>query len=149
MAHAVLHLLASPAMVQAVLTDYEHWPELFAVPMRVGRIERQPGRVVTDLYLTHNLMFGERRLLCENLELPGGGIETRLLGGDFKQYDRIWKVRAGQTPMTTHAEFELHFEVDTLAPDWLVAKVLKNELLTHFRVLKEKTEFPAAPTVRH
>lgn len=139
-ARATLHLPAPPALVQAVLTDYERWPELFAVSMRVARVERLPDRAVTDLYLKHGLFLGERRLLCENRELPGGGLVTTLLGGDFKRYARTWRVGPDGSAARTKAEFELEVDVDTWAPSWLLATLLKQELESHFRALKRKTE---------
>src|SRR5574341_330929 len=122
-ARATLHLAAPPAALQAVLTDYEGWPELFTVSMRVARVERQPDRTITDLYLKHSLLVGEQRLLCENREIPGGGLVTTLLGGDFKRYARTWKVSPDGSASGTKAEFYLEVEVDTWAPDWLVAQV--------------------------
>ena len=60
LARATLHLAAPPATVQAVLTDYEGWPELFTGSMRVARVERQRDRTVTDLYFKHSLLAGEQ-----------------------------------------------------------------------------------------
>ena len=148
LARATLRLPAPPATVLAVLTDYERWPELFEGGMRVARVERFPGRAVADIFLKHVLMPGERRLLCENHELPDG-LVTTLLGGDFKRYARAWKIGPDGTAGGTKAEFELEVEVDTLAPDWLVARVLKQELESHFRALKSKTDERAKRTIRH
>ena len=72
-ATATLRLPAPPSVVHQILTDYAKWPELFGVPLRLAGVERHVDRVLTDLYLSHPLLFGERRLLCENRELPGGG----------------------------------------------------------------------------
>jgi ribosome-associated toxin RatA of RatAB toxin-antitoxin module len=146
-ARATLHFLAPPAAVQAVLTDYERWPELFSTSVRVARVERYPGRAVTDLYLKHELLFEERRLLCENRELPGGGLLTTMLDGDFKRYSRTWKISPDGISGRTKAEFELLVEVDTWAPDWLVAAALKRELETHFRLLKDKMEERARTSI--
>jgi hypothetical protein len=38
----------------------------------------------------------------------------------------------------TSADFELIVEIDTLLPDWLVAMATRQELATHFRIVKEK-----------
>jgi len=148
-AQATLHLAASPSVVQEVLTDYEHWPELFTVTMRMARIERYPDRVVADIYINHGFMSGERRLLCENRELSGGGLTTTLLGGDFKRYARMWKVGPDGTNSATKAEFRLEVEVDTWAPDWLVVTMLKQELKSHFQILKAKTEQRAGLSIGH
>lgn len=148
-AQATVHLAASPAIVQAVLTDYEHWPELFSVSMRMARIERYPDRTVTEIYINHGFMSGERRLLCENREVPGGGLTTTLLGGDFKHYSRIWKLGQNGVSGATRAEFRMEVEVDTWAPDWLVGTMLKQELKSHFQLLKTKIDQRASLSIGH
>jgi ribosome-associated toxin RatA of RatAB toxin-antitoxin module len=139
-AEAILHLPAPPAVVQEVLTDYEHWPDLFAVSMRVVRIERHPDRAVTDIVVKHGLLSGERRLLCENRILPEGGLSTMLLAGDFRRYARTWKVSPDAVQHATKADFHLAVDVETWAPGWLMAFVLKQELQDHFVLLKQKVE---------
>lgn len=135
---ATLRLQAPPGIVQTVLTDYAKWPELFGVQMRVARIDQHEDRVLTDLYIKHTLLPGERRLLCESRELPDGGLVTTLVAGDFKRYRRTWKLNPDGNGVATRAEFELQVEVDTWAPDWLMAMELRRNLDTHFRILKER-----------
>lgn len=135
---ATLRLQAPPGIVQTVLTDYAKWAELFGVHMRLAHLERRDDRVLTELYIKHTLLPGERRLLCESRELPDGGLVTTLVAGDFKQYNRTWKLSPDGSGTVTRAEFELLVEVDTWAPDWLMAIELRRNLETHFRVLKEK-----------
>jgi len=137
-AAATLRLQAAPEVVQAVLTDYPRWPSLFGATLRIARIERHEDRVLTDLYIKHALLPGERRLLCESRELPEGGLVTALVAGDFKRYHRTWKLSADGSGAVTRAEFELLVEVDTWAPDWLMALELRRNLETHFRILKER-----------
>lgn len=137
-ATATLRLAAPPHVVQAVLTDYQKWPELFGTEMRLGRLERRAGGAVTELFIKHPLLPGERRLLCENRELAEGGLLTLLLEGDFKQYARTWRVVQDGNEQRTRAEFELLVEVETWAPDWLMAWELRRQLDTHFRILNEK-----------
>ena len=135
---ATLRLQAPPGIVQTVLTDYEKWPELFGVRMRLAHLERREDRVLTDLYIKHALLPGERRLLCESRELPDGGLVTTLVAGDFKRYHRTWKLSPDGSGAVTRAEFELLLEVDTWAPDWLMAMELRRNLETHFRILRER-----------
>ena len=148
-AHATLNIPAPPAVVQQILTDYEHWPELFTLSMRMTRIERYPDRAVTEMYLKHGFLSGERRLLCENHELPGGGLNTTLLEGDFRRYFRTWKFSSDGTNKITKAEFHLEVEVDTVAPDWLVATMMKRELESHFQILLAKASQRAGPSSGH
>jgi ribosome-associated toxin RatA of RatAB toxin-antitoxin module len=82
-------------------------------------------------------MPGERRLVTESRVLPNGGLVTDLKDGDFKRYHRVWKLQsAGENH--TRADFELIVELDSLVPDWLVAMVTRQELVTHFRIVKQK-----------
>ena len=144
-ASATLRLPAPPSVVHQILTDYAKWPELFGVPLRLAHVERQGDRVVTDLYLSHPLLFGERRLLCENRELPGGGLTTTFVAGDFKRYSRTWRLAQDGNEGLTRAEFELLVDVDTWAPDWLMAVELRRQLEKHFRILRERIDERVRP----
>ena len=135
---ATLMIPAPPRIVQEILIDYVKWPTLFITPMRLAQLEQHGERAVTDLYIKHAFLPGERRLLCESRELPDGGLVTTLIAGDFKRYHRIWKLSPEGEGVRTRAEFELLVEVDTWAPDWLVAVELRRELETHFRILTDK-----------
>lgn len=137
-ATATLLIPASPQTVQAVLTDYERWPELFDTPMSVTHLERHAGGAVTDLFIKHSFLPGGRQLLCDNQELPEGGLVSTLRGGDFKQYVRTWKVALDGEHGGTRASFELLVKVNTWVPDWLVAFELRRQLERHFRLLREK-----------
>ena len=137
---ATVHLAAPPIVVQEILTDYEHWPDLFSATVRMARIDRFPDRTVADIYIKHGFLTMERRLLCENRELPGGGLATTMLGGDFRHYSRTWHLSSDGSTNSTKGEFRLEVDVDTFAPNWLVATMLKKELESHFEILKTKTE---------
>lgn len=139
-AHATLHIAAPPSVVQAVLTDYAKWPDLFETSLRVAALERQRDRVITDLYITYAPLFGERHLLCEHKELPQGGLITRMLEGDFIEYARTWRLSPDGDDSRTRAELEMRVDLDTWAPDWLLALVLRGELESHFKLVKEKAK---------
>ena len=126
------------AIVQRLLTDYAHWPELFDVRMRMAEIRDEPGKVFTDIRIDHALLPGERRLLSETRALPGGGLLTELKGGDFKQYRRFWKLIPVDGGAHTKAEFELVVEIETIVPDWMVAAAMRRDLESHFRIVREK-----------
>jgi hypothetical protein len=137
-ATATLLFPAPPYLIQALLTDYQHWPELFEVRMRLAGVQQQQGKVVTDLYIEHALMPGERRLVCESESLPGGGLVTDLKSGDFKRYHRVWKLMPAQGGAQTKAHFELLVQVETIVPDWLIAIAMRRELEAHFRIVQER-----------
>ena len=129
---------AKPAIVQALLTDYQHWPDLFQVKMRVAEFTMYGGAARVDLRIDHSLMPGERRLITESRTLPTGGLVTDLKGGDFKRYHRVWKLAPADGGSQTYADFELVVEIESLVPDWMVAIAMRQELEAHFRIVKQK-----------
>lgn len=137
-ATATLLFPGSPAVLQSILTEYRKWPELFETHMRLAHLEEREGRVLTELYISHALLPGEQRLLCESQVLPGGGLVTDLKGGDFKRYHRMWKLQPAGDGSQTRAEFELLVEVNTIVPDWLVAVAMERDLNAHFRIVRQK-----------
>ena len=136
--HATAHPLfpAKPEVIQAMLADYAHWPDLFEVRMKVVTLNVHDGVATIDLRIDHPVMPGERRLVTESRVLPNGGLVTDLKDGDFKRYHRVWKLQSAGDH--TRADFELTVEPDSLAPDWLVAMVVRQELSAHFRIVKQK-----------
>jgi len=137
-ATATILFPVEPTIIERLLTDYAHWPELFDVRMRMAEIRVQEGKAFTDIRIEHALLPGERRLLSETRALPTGGLLTELKGGDFKQYRRFWKLTPADGGAHTKAEFELLVEIDTIVPDWIVAAAMRRDLETHFRIIREK-----------
>ena len=137
-ATATILFPVEPAIIQRLLTDYAHWPELFDVRMRMAEIREEDGKVFTDIRIDHALLPGERRLLSETRTLPTGGLLTELKGGDFKQYRRLWKLTPVDGGAHTKAEFELLVEIDMMVPDWMVVVAMRRDLETHFRLMREK-----------
>ena len=137
-ATATIVLPAPVSVVQAILTDYPHWPELFEVQMRVVDVTIQNGVATTDIRIEHALLPGERRLVTESRLLPNGELVADLKGGDFKRYHRRWKLTAVDGGAQTRADFELVVEIESVIPDWLAAVATKRDLESHFRILKEK-----------
>ena len=137
-ATATILFPVEPAIIQRLLTDYAHWPDLFDVRMRMAEIREQDGKVFTDIRIDHALLPGERRLLSETRILPTGELLTELKGGDFKQYRRFWKLIPIDGGAHTKAEFELVVEIDTIVPDWMVVVAMRRDLESHFRIIREK-----------
>ena len=137
-ATATILFPVEPAIIQRLLTDYAHWPELFDVRMRMVEVREQEGKAFTDIRIDHALLPGERRLVSESRTLPTGGLLTELRGGDFKQYRRLWRLTPVDGGVHTKAEFELLVEIDTIVPDWMVAMAMRRDLESHFRIGKEK-----------
>lgn len=129
---------APVSVIQAILTDYAHWPNLFEVRMKVADLKVQDGVVTTDIRIEHALLPGERRLVTESRLLPSGELVADLKGGDFKRYHRRWKLTSVDGGAQTRADFELVVEIESVVPDWLVAVATRRDLETHFRIVKEK-----------
>ncbi len=139
-ASATLRLPVPPDAVQAVLTDYEHWPALFDGRFRLARLERFEGGAVTDLLIDRSPLPGEMRLLCETRELPNGELVTSLVEGDFKRYLRRWRFvpETNGGAVHTRAEMELLVDLASWVPDWLFGRMLRSDLEAHFRILRER-----------
>jgi hypothetical protein len=129
---------AKPEIIQTLLADYAHWPDLFEVRMRVAELHIHDGIATVDLRIDHPLMPGERRLITESRILPNGGLVTDLTGGDFKRYHRVWKLQAAGEGNQTGADFELVVEIASMVPDRLVAIAIRQELEMHFRIVRQK-----------
>lgn len=129
---------AKPSVIQGLLSDYAHWPDLFEVRMRVAELSIHEEVATVDLRIEHPVMPGERTLVTESRTLPDGGLVTDLKSGDFKRYHRIWKLQPVGVENQTRADFELIVEPVSMAPDWLIAMVTRQELEAHFRIVKQK-----------
>jgi len=125
-------------VVQAILTDYAHWPELFEVRMKVADLKVQDGVATMDVRIEHALLPGERRLVTESRILAGGELVADLKGGDFKRYHRRWKLTSVNGDAQTRADLDLFVEIESLVPDWLVAVGMRRDLESHFRIVQEK-----------
>ncbi|MBS0178984.1 MAG: hypothetical protein JSR20_09500 [Nitrospira sp.] len=137
-ATATLLFPGNPAVLHSILTEYHKWPELFETKMRVAQVEEREGHVLTDVFISHPLLPGEQRMICDSQVLPGGGLVTDLKGGDFKQYHRTWKLEAAGDGSQTRADFELLVEPKTLIPDWLIAVAMERELNAHFHLVRQR-----------
>jgi ribosome-associated toxin RatA of RatAB toxin-antitoxin module len=138
---ATLRIPAPPEAVRAVLNDFEHWPELFDGRFQLVKLDRQDGRVVTDLRIKRSPLPGTLRLVCETRDLPTGEIVTSLVEGDFRRYVRRWKLvpEDNGSAVHTRAEMELSVDPDTWSPGWLFATVLRGDLEAHFRILRDRS----------
>jgi hypothetical protein len=137
-ATATLLFPAPISVIQAILTDFAHWPELFEVEMKVADLKVQDGVATMDLRIEHALLPGERRLVTESRLLPNGELVSDLKGGDFKRYHRRWKLTSVDGGAQTRAEFELVVEIESVVPDWLVAMATRGDVQSHFRLVREK-----------
>ena len=147
-ATATILFPVEPAIIHRLLTDYAHWPELSDVGMRMAEVREQDGKVFTDIRINHLLLPGERSLLVETRILPTGGLLTELKGGDFKQYRRLWKLTPIDAGAHTKADLELLVEINLPMPDWMLAVTMRQDLESHFRLVREKALAQQAQSVR-
>ena len=139
---------AKTEIIQGLLTDYSHWPDLFEVRMRIADVRVEHGVATVDLRIDHALMPGERRLVTESRPVPGGGLVTDLKDGDFKRYHRAWMLKPSPDGSQTLAEFELVVEPDLMIPDWLIVMVTRQEVEAHFRLVTQKALEQTRPSSR-
>jgi hypothetical protein len=137
-ATATILFPAPVSVIQAILTDYAHWPELFEGRMKVADLKVQNEVAITDIRIEHALLPGELRLVTESRMLPNGELVADLKGGDFTRYHRRWKLTSVNGGAQTRADFELVFEIDSVVSDWLVAFATRGDLESHFRLVREK-----------
>lgn len=137
-AAATIIFPAPVAVIQAILTDYAHWPELFDVRMRIADLSVQEGVTRLDVRIAHALLPGERRLVTESRTLPNGELLSDLKGGDFTRYHRRWKLTPVDGGTQTRAEFELFVEIESVVPDWLMAVAMRRDLEAHFQIVRDK-----------
>ena len=57
-ATATILFPAPASVIQAILTDYAHWPALFDVQMRMAEVREQDGKAFTDIRIEHALLPG-------------------------------------------------------------------------------------------
>jgi len=129
---------ARTKIIQGLLTDYSHWPDLFEVRMRIVDIQVESGIATVDLRIDHALMPGERRLVTETRVVSEGRLVTDLKDGDFRRYRRVWMLYSSDDGTQTRADFELVVEPELMIPDWLLVMVTRQELEAHFRLLTQK-----------
>ena len=106
-ATATILFPVEPAIIQRLLTDYAHWPDLFDVRMRMAEVRVQDGKAFTDIRIDHALLPGEQRLLSETRTLPTGGILTELKEATSSSTVGSGNSRPVDGGAHTRAEFEL------------------------------------------
>ena len=133
---AGLELPGPPEIARAVLTDYEHWPELFPPGLRIVGIRREAQGVITDLWASRHLLPGELHLVTETREPTPGVLETTLVEGDFHRYTRVWRLAPVRDGRGTLAILEMELRPRGWVPQWLFTIFLRRDLEAHFSKLR-------------
>jgi hypothetical protein len=130
--YARLELPGPPEIARAVLTDYEHWPDLFPPGLRIVGIRREAHGVITDLWASRHILPGELHLITETREPTPGLLETTLIEGDFHRYTRSWRLSPDKNGQRTTATLEMELQPKDWVPDWLFTTFLRRDLEAHF-----------------
>ena len=133
---ARLELPGPPEIARVVLTDYEHWPELFPPGLRIVGIRREAQGVMTDVRASRHLLPGELRLVTETRETLPGVLETTLVDGDFHRYTRVWRLAPARDGRGTLAVLEMELHPRGWVPQWLFTIFLRRDLEAHFLKLQ-------------
>lgn len=127
-----VELPGSAESARSVLTDYEHWPDLFPPGLRIVGIHRVSSGVITDLWAARHILPGELHLVTETRETAPGLLETVFIEGDFHRYSRTWRLSQGPTAQTSIATLEMDLHPKGWVPDWLLSTFLRRDLEEHF-----------------
>ncbi len=130
--HAQVELPGSPAIARLVLTDYEHWPDLFPPGLRLVGIRREGRGVVTDLWASRHILPGELHLVTETRETTPTRLDTTLIEGDFHRYSRTWQFSPEAATSRTIATLDMEVQPKGWVPHWLFTRFLKQDLEAHF-----------------
>lgn len=134
--HARVELAGPPEVARLVLTDYEHWPDLFPPGLRIVEIRREAQGVITDLWAARHILPGELHLVTETRETTPDRLDTTLIEGDFHRYTRTWQLLPGATETTTTATLDMDVQPKGWVPDWLFTTFLRRDLEAHFTRLQ-------------
>ena len=122
----------------AVLSDYAHWPTLFARNPTVNTVQRTGNRVTVDMTIPGLIFPLDLQLVTETQESPPSRLETTFIKGDFDRYSWVWNLTASQDKQRTRAALELYIKPSLWAPQWLFRTMLERELAAHFQKLRHE-----------
>jgi ribosome-associated toxin RatA of RatAB toxin-antitoxin module len=126
--HALLELSAAPDTVFGVLTDYAHWPMLFAEGMTIVGIRPETDGVITEMYLPRAVLPGTIHLVIRTritTSAQSAQIDAELVSGDLKRFWRRWQLTPLSAGHRTRADLEMVVQPKGWAPQWLCATGLR------------------------
>lgn len=139
---ALVELPAPPKVAFHVLTDYQNWPALFPEGVQVTVTPCQGPCVVTDLLIPHGFLPWETRLQATSHEQPPHTLETRLIEGDYLQYNQVWRLTPTSTGEHTYATLNLTLQpkgwIKQWTPDFLYRWMLRKEMEEHLNRLQRQ-----------
>ncbi|WP_447987025.1 SRPBCC family protein [Nitrospira sp. Nam74] len=123
-----LELASNRETVVSVLTDYEHWPQLFRDGMRMIAIKRSADSVITEMDIPRAVLPGTIRLVIRTRVSGSEQIDAELVRGDLKRFWRRWTLTVLPGGQRTRADLELVLQPQHWAPQWLVRYGLEQDL---------------------
>lgn len=130
--HAQVQLPGPLEAARFVLTDYDHWPDLFPPGLRLAAIRREAHGVITDFWAARHILPGELHLITETRESGPTRLETTLIEGDFHRYSRTWQLSSDATASRTTATLDMEVQPKGWVPAWLFTRFLRQDLEAHF-----------------
>ncbi len=87
-------VMATPAAVWKILTNYERMPEFVPDLQTTRVVSRNGNEVIVEQLGTARFLFIRRdiRLVVRVTEQPGSIIDIALIAGDMKQYNCRWEL---------------------------------------------------------
>jgi carbon monoxide dehydrogenase subunit G len=126
---ARFHVAEPPAMVLAVLTDYDNIPRFLPdVTSSVVRERSETHVVVEQEAVSRMMMFSKKVHLLLDISEEAGVIRFRdRCGRSFEQYDGAWRVTARGTGSDVAYELTANPSFDV--PEFLLKRLLKRDSL--------------------
>ena len=140
--HAHVKLPGPPDLIFTILTDYTNWPRLFPEGLEI-QVERPSEHVViTEMMIPHKVLPSTIRLKTKSIETPYHKLKTKLLDGDYLQYDQVWNLTPLEKENATHAALNLTVQpagwIVKLVPAFLYRWLIKVDLEDHFEKLRRQ-----------
>ena len=145
---ARLILPAPPLSVHKVLTDYDRWPDLFPHPPSINNIVREQDQTVVDMSIPAFLLPFTLHLVTATRERSAFQIETRLMKGDFLQYEWVWRFSPTQGGKATLARMTFRVAPTIWTPDWFLRWALQTEMEGHFERIRQHLISPTEQSLR-
>ena len=121
-----------------VLSDYAHWPTLFASHSVINTVQRSDTLVTVDMTIPGLIFPLNLQLVTETQESPPLRLTTTLVKGDFDQYAWVWNLSSAGNKRHTRANLELSVKPSLWTPQWLFRIMLEQELTEHFQKLRHQ-----------
>jgi hypothetical protein len=135
---ATLNLPANRVRVRSVLMDYANWPKLFPLTPTIHYIKELEGSVRVGMTVPAFFLPMTLRLVTETREPQPFRIVTKMVEGDFEQYDWVWDLTPTSGGTHTQASLTLNVKPQFWTPDWALVWILKTDLQEHFELLRQE-----------